>query len=315
MNPFVASVGSLLASQAIAAPCVLDHIKGKRAMSLLRLGDGEGVVLSRPDLEDATFGPHLISHFGEQFERAQLDDLCSRLALAVGRANVLGIRTDVGATSFPEGFFCLSDQERVAWVQRNLSLRPEERAQLDPDSASRLMLLGRWMAEFDWPEQALLTSAWVHFDWLESGFLADLAMGQERIGLVTGRRDLAPLFRAVGIEVDEWPVPLRYLRRDADWTPHFPDRFDELLDTLTPTFPGQLFFVGAGICGKVYCDIIAQRGGIALDIGAVCDAWLGISTRPRVAFERWGQEAVPESLLLERQLSARLGDGGAKTET
>ncbi len=77
---------------------------------------------------------------------------------------------------------------------------------------------------------------------------------------------------------------------------------DHLLEELEPAFPGQVFFVGAGICGKVYCDVIARRGGIALDIGAVCDAWLGIPTRPRVARHRWGQDAVPGHLLLEHQL-------------
>jgi hypothetical protein len=165
------------------------------------------------------------------------------------------------------------------------------------------------MASFDWPPGAVQTSAWRHFDWLESGFLVDLALRQGRIGLVTGRRRLAPLFRAAGIEVDEWRVPLRYLRRREHWTPHFPERFDRLLDTLAPAFPGQVFFVGAGICGKVYCDVIARRGGVAIDIGAVCDAWLGIVTRPLVAETRWGQDSVPAHLLLDRQLSTRRKPG------
>ena len=281
-------------------------------MSLMRLGDGEGVLLNRPD--NMGLQSYLATHFGDRPFPAQLDDLADRLALAIRRASVIGIRTDVFATSYPADVSGISDQQRVAWARENLSLRPEEKARLDPESAHRLILLGRWMAGFDWPEQALLTSAWIHFDWLESGFLADLAVRQGRIGLVTGRRRLAPVFRAAGVEVDEWTVPLRFMRRDADWTPHFPDRYEELLDTLTPAFPGQLFFVGAGICGKVYCDVIAERGGVALDIGAVCDAWLGIATRPRVSFERWGQEGVPGRLLLERQLAERTGridaDGG-----
>ena len=109
------------------------------------------------------------------------------------------------------------------------------------------------------------------------------------------------------------PVPLRFLRRDGDWSPHFPDRFDELLDSLQPAFPGQLFFVGAGICGKVYCDVIARRGGIALDVGAACDAWLGIPSRPRVARSRWGQDSVPEHLLLRHQFQARAQIDGPGT--
>lgn len=280
-------------------------------MSLVRLGDGEGIVLNRPSLRDPDLGPYLTTHFGDQCAQAQMDDLADRLTLAIRRASVIGLRTDVAAASFPADLSSLTDEERVAWARENLSLRPEEYAQLDPASAHRLMLLGRWMSTFDWPAQALLTSAWVHFDWLESGFLADLAKQQGHIGLVTGRRQLAPVFRAAGIEVDEWPVPLRFMRRSADWTHHFPDRFDELLESLAPAFPGQLFFVGAGICGKVYCDVIAQRGGIAIDVGAVCDAWLGVSTRPRVANTRWGQDAVPGHLLLEKQLAARRPESGS----
>lgn len=38
---------------------------------------------------------------------------------------------------------------------------------------------------------------------------------------------------------------------------------------------GQLFFVGAGILGKYYCDLIKRRGGVALDIGSVFDSWAG----------------------------------------
>jgi hypothetical protein len=277
---------------------------------MIRLGDGEGAVLDRPDRDDPVLGPYLTTHFGNRVSQARLNGLADRLALAVRRARVIGIRPDVRARTYPVDLSSLSDQQRVAWAREHLSLRTEERERLDPESAHRLILLGRWMAGFDWPEQALLTSAWIHFDWLESGFLANLAVRQGRIGLVTGRRRLAPAFRAAGIEVDEWTVPLRYMRRDADWTPHFPDRYEELVDTLAPAFPGQLFFVGAGICGKVYCDVIAERGGVALDIGAVCDAWLGIGTRPRVAFDRWGQEDVPGSLLLERQLALHTGGAG-----
>ena len=38
-------------------------------------------------------------------------------------------------------------------------------------------------------------------------------------------------------------------------------------------FPGAVFLVGAGALGKIYCQWIKERGGIALDIGSMCDAW------------------------------------------
>jgi hypothetical protein len=276
-----------------------------RGTSLVRLGDGEGVLLARGDIDDPVLGPYLTTHFGNRLTQERLDDLSDHVLQAVKRADVIGIRPDVNAREYPTDLSNFEPPALIDWAREHLSLRKEESETLDYDSAYRLALLGRWMASFHWPTDALLTSAWCHFEWLESGFLADLAMRERRIGLVTGRRRLSPLFRSAGIEVDEWLVPLRFLRRDERWTPHFPDRFDELLDTLEPAYAGQLFFVGAGICGKVYCDVIARRGGVAIDIGAVCDAWLGIASRPRVAHTRWGQESVPEHLLLEHQLAIR----------
>jgi hypothetical protein len=57
---------------------------------------------------------------------------------------------------------------------------------------------------------------------------------------------------------------------------HYPARFCELRETLTVPFPGAVFLVGAGALGKIYCHWIQQRGGIALDIGSICDAWAGV---------------------------------------
>jgi hypothetical protein len=99
-------------------------------------------------------------------------------------------------------------------------------------------------------------------------------------------------------------VPERFSRAGKNWSAHYPDRFDELLDDIQIRFPGQVFMVGAGICGKVYCHEIAQRGGIGIDIGAACDAWLGIASRPLVLQSRYGTERVPLSLTLPHQLSA-----------
>ncbi|MEE4172991.1 MAG: hypothetical protein V2I57_01910 [Xanthomonadales bacterium] len=291
-----------VASADRAADLVLNGIADRRGLSVLRIGDGEGVMLNWPDLADPWTEAYLTTHFGQRLTQPRIDALAEGLARAVRQAAVLGVRPDVHAADFPPAPAELGDREIVAWAQLNLALRPEECEQLDPDSARRLIQLGHWMAGFDWPGQALLASAWIHFDWLESGFLAQLATNQPNIGLVTGRPELAKAFEASGVDVTAYPVPLRHLRRDPEWSPHFPDRYDQLLEELEPAFPGQVFFVGAGICGKVYCDVIAGRGGIALDIGAVCDTWLGLSTRPRVARHRWGQDAVPQRLLLENQL-------------
>ena len=52
-------------------------------------------------------------------------------------------------------------------------------------------------------------------------------------------------------------------------------RFLELRETLAVPFRGAVFVVGAGAPGKIYCQWIKERGGIALDIGSICDGWAG----------------------------------------
>ena len=59
-------------------------------------------------------------------------------------------------------------------------------------------------------------------------------------------------------------------------TIHYPDGYRELYEKLEVPFPGALFLVGAGAFGKIYCHWIKQRGGVAIDIGSICDSWAGI---------------------------------------
>ncbi|PQA81494.1 hypothetical protein C5F52_20070 [Limnohabitans sp. TS-CS-82] len=43
--------------------------------------------------------------------------------------------------------------------------------------------------------------------------------------------------------------------------------------------PGVLVLIGAGVAGKVYCDIAKSSGGVGLDLGSTLDAWAGVDSR------------------------------------
>ena len=43
--------------------------------------------------------------------------------------------------------------------------------------------------------------------------------------------------------------------------------------------PAWHFLVGAGVLGKIYCDRIKARGGVALDVGSILDSWAMIPSR------------------------------------
>jgi hypothetical protein len=64
-------------------------------------------------------------------------------------------------------------------------------------------------------------------------------------------------------------------------TNHFPDDYLKIIDWLSSTHTqGKVFLVGAGGLGKIYCNIIKKYGGVGIDVGALFDGWAGVMSRP-----------------------------------
>ncbi len=112
--------------------------------------------------------------------------------------------------------------------------------------------------------------------------MAPVLQNRSVVGLV-GCRDLAiPIQEAFGVgEVRSWFVRGETQYPGEVTEPHWPDGFNRVMDTLSVAYPGQLFLVGAGILGKIYCQRIKSLGGVALDVGSVLDAWAGVVSRLR----------------------------------
>ena len=68
--------------------------------------------------------------------------------------------------------------------------------------------------------------------------------------------------------------------RGRDRGAHYPSRYIEICGALENPRRGGFYLVAAGLLGKVYCEKVRQGGGIAIDVGAVADAWMGYDTRP-----------------------------------
>ncbi len=52
--------------------------------------------------------------------------------------------------------------------------------------------------------------------------------------------------------------------------------------------PGEVWLVGAGVLGKIYCHAIQQAGAVAVDVGSVFDVWSGRQdTRGTVRAQPW----------------------------
>ncbi|WP_139114786.1 tetratricopeptide repeat protein [Rhizorhabdus dicambivorans] len=130
-------------------------------------------------------------------------------------------------------------------------------------------------------------------------FYADILEGIDFIGSVGPHAGLAELLaRQLGIPNSaSYVIPgesrLGRPQDAADRGTHFPEVFDRLMKEIRVPHRGAVFLVAGGMLGKLYCDRIKQLGGIAFDIGAVVDAWMGYNTRGVVLDRSMGHRLVP----------------------
>lgn len=146
--------------------------------------------------------------------------------------------------------------------------------------------LDGWLAEIGLPADQIYTEAAYNlFLNRRDPFFAHLLSGQRFIGAISPYDDLARrLAGRIGIpRFQDYVIPGETrLGREQERSSrgrHFPHVFDELMRTLSVPYPGACFIVAGGLLGKIYCERIRQLGGIAIDIGALADGWMGHHTR------------------------------------
>jgi hypothetical protein len=76
-------------------------------------------------------------------------------------------------------------------------------------------------------------------------------------------------------------IPAQYIfRENAVSKRHYPDRFNEIIEFIRNEInPQDVVLIGAGILGKIYCHEVKVAGGIAIDLGSLFDAMVGIDSR------------------------------------
>lgn len=284
---------------------VIDSIRRavdlREPFSMIRINDGEAVALAFDDdmwLQDVTY---LQSHWGgERMPLRAISEVRDDLLLAIRNADVVGIRDDIVGVPLPADLVERSGAEVRDIIARELPLRPQERERLTVSSARRIALLQRAMVKTDWSSSQQLCSCWVHWEMLATGALNEILESVDRVGLVTSRPELQTMVsRRYDIPVDIVLVPDKFVEAHQSGA-HVPDRYRTMRPDLRFE-PGTLVLVGTGIPGKVYCDWLKQAGCVAIDVGAVFDAWVGKASRPRVLesrFEVRGGNRVPIELQL-----------------
>lgn len=236
------------------------HMDEAKALSLIRLGDGEGAMIGYPGfISKRHFNMFLKLFFGKnKLTKEQKKLLVQEVKDSVLNADIIGVfrGDEINTYTFV----------RVMLQHYNLVAK-----------------------------HARLCGAQIHIDLQEKNLLHALLNNLDVVGIITCRDVADKMQKAFSIKrvvVYKIPEEARHAQKKYDVPRHFPDRFEELREIINVEYPGMLFLVGAGVCGKVYCRWIKGRGGIAIDIGSIFDGWAGKPTRKYLRDDKITDEEV-----------------------
>ena len=224
------------------------HIDNKSPMSLIRLGDGEGAILGYPELhsEEQIRSSYQIWFGKTILEHEQIVDIATNLKLAISAADIVGMPREEQYKKSP--FYSCIPQ-----VLENENL-------LTNDTFFTHAAIHRLL----------------HFGLL----LRPILSYRQYIGLIGGRDISGILKNTFNVQNTDYYEVKSEARFPNDVSkPHYPDAFYEMKERILVKTKGDIFLVGAGILGKIYCQWIKEQGGVAIDLGAMFDAWSGVKSR------------------------------------
>lgn len=227
---------------------ILNLINTHRPVSIIRSGDGEGLVLK--------------SGNSLQAYKQCIESVMKR---QMGYEPTL---TDVEA------------------IRENLQLAYKGADVVGVPMHSNLNDLGKHWTEVQAVVEPFCTtskrcSTDVFYDLLYTGELNEFISKQHTINYI-GCRDIDEGLRRLGVKLVNSYIIAPEAKFTTGYTGlnHYPEQFNQMEWWMNAApCEGNVCLVGAGVIGKIYCNWFRDRGGIALDVGAVMDLWAGKATR------------------------------------
>lgn len=230
---------------------VLEKILVGRPLSVVRIGDGESIVLdSQSSYAAARMASDAVlkRQTGYDVSMKDLEEIRLNLVRTYTSCDVIGIPMHTQKTN--------AHWEKVLKVlNENVPEHPE-----------------------------LYCSVDVGYEWLDDGSYDRLLQDRKVVSYISCR-DLDEGFkRKWNIQVvNKFTIaPESKFTSGYDGDVHYPTQFNRIprwMDVVARDWPKSILLVGAGVIGKIYCNWWRDRGGIAMDIGAVADIWAGKVTR------------------------------------
>ena len=250
-----------------------DIIKKKEPFSMIRLGDGEGRILGYPvyysDQEIShqvltyQYGGKVIPLLKSKYPNDTI--FCAALKLkygiieAINNADILGL---------------------PSW----LHFRTINENNLNPYFAQALCFTETTNLV---SSQKIAYDHYIFRPFHENNLFHELFCDLETISIISHTDASELLKRNFGFrEVNHYSIPghQSFMKNDE---PQYPNFYLNLLKEISVPHKGHVFLVCAGYLGKIYCDEIKKKGGIAIDIGAIFDAWTGIGRANETKNEQW----------------------------
>jgi len=250
------------------AEAIIEALFTKEPFSLIRLGDGEGNVLSY-----------------EMFQKYSEQDFIEIQNIWWGESRILD--KSIMEKAFKEivdnaDIIGISEYHKFFTMDYFSGIMPPFSRHCRGDLA-----VNHYVERApNLLNEVCITSCFIHFDLLTWGLYDYILAGVPHINLITCHGNLAEIvYERYNIKVkDTWLIPAEYKWKDFMGkeikTKHYPNVFNEIMQNLSVSAKGELFFVAAGFLSKFYINRIKELGGIGIDIGGLADHWCGHNTRP-----------------------------------
>jgi len=219
--------------------------------SLLRIGDGEAILLSGFD-DRARLNKFFIKQFGYILEDKHVEEIINNLIEAYENCSLIGIPTKLHT-------------EKIGGYWKKASELLKEKVKSIKDRVE-------------------YCSIDVHTDMLKAGCLDELLKQVDSVYYISCR-DLNEGFKRKYPNIKN--VHSYIIAPESVYTPdyvgkkHYPEQFNEIKEWINSldNLSGKLCIIGAGCIGKIYSNWFANKGAVSVDLGNVLDLWYGKITR------------------------------------
>lgn len=282
-------------------------VKNKEPYSFVRLGDGEGALLDYSVNSKLLDIQYLSEHFGPDCSLSELSEVQSMLKSSIKSADLIGLRDDIINVEFAHTEETKNETEFLDDFKQAFKLRGVD-VNLPYIDARRIAMLHKTVGCLNVEPAQSFCSQWIGFDYFLTGALPALLSEQKNIGLISARKGMdQQLEKALGVSVSFYQIPDKHARQGGVAERHYPNAFNRIKDEIDVKYKGMPFIVAGGIVGKAYCQIIKEKGGVALDLGGLIDCWAGIYSRPKVIESLFkvkkplfSHKKVPQELLMNK---------------